>query len=184
MKTLKKLILLIAAAMMLAAMVSCSHEAGTENGGGTGTGTQTTPEYPIVFDGVSPIEVGGETVTVPVVLRFYGDNTWIMSSVIRDTRTGFTITIETPTYTGTYTGNPESDGELTLTCSHVGDGERTTEQQENLSNQMSQAALAGVDATIVAQVTWNPYTAADKVQTITITDGTSTYMESSLTRRQ
>lgn len=94
MKTLKKLILLIAAAMMLAAMVSCSHEAGTENGGGTGT--QTTPEYPIVFDGGSPIEVGGETVTVPVVLRFYGDNTWIMSSVLRNNRTGFTITIETP----------------------------------------------------------------------------------------
>ena len=49
---------------------------------------------------------------------------------------------------------------------------------------MTQAGLAGVDATIVAQVTWNPYTAAGKVQTITITDGTSMYMESSLTRRQ
>ena len=32
---------------------------------------------------------------------------------------------------------------------------------------MTQAGLAGVDATIVAQVTWNPYTAAGKVQTIT-----------------
>lgn len=182
MKTLKKVILLIAAAMMLTAMVSCSHEAGTENGGGTGT--QTTPEYPIVFDGFLPMPDLGEGAGMKSLLTFNADGTWVLSSVLPNKNDSYnppyTITIISPAEKGTYSGNPFVNGQVTLTRVKVCD-------TVNYSSRYNELFQARQDATLLVDdtlMTWKDYEGEETTTTITITNGTTSLEGSNYTIRQ
>ena len=178
MKTLKKLILLIAAAMMLAAMVSCSHEAGTENGGGTGTGTQTTPEYPAVFDGFQPIPALGEGAGMKSLLTFNANGTWVLSSVLPTKNDSYdppyTITVIQQSLKGTYSGNPFVNGQVVLNYTHQFDSNK----KPDYSNRYTALFNARQDATLLVDdtlMTWKDYEGEETTTTITITNGTTSF---------
>lgn len=179
MKTLKKLILLIAAAMMLAAMVSCSHEAGTENGGGTGT--QTTPvthEYPAVFDGFLPMPALGEGAGMKSLLTFNANGTWVLSSVLPTKNDSYdppyTITVIQPSLKGTYSGNPFVNGQVVLNYTHQFDSNK----QPDYGNRYSELFQGRQDATLLVDdtlMTWKDYDNDEPETTITITNGTTSF---------
>ena len=166
MKTLKKLFFLVTAVFALGMIISCSHDSDSSSGNSGVIATYVESEYEIRY------------------VEFYGDNTWVMylNMGMRNINDCLLLAVS-PEYKGTYSGNPNADGQITMTTTHEAGAPSDEEQARvNAFFASNENLNSDRDMTIQVTVPWEAYTGDEATETLTITNGevvvgTNTYVK-------
>lgn len=170
MKTLKKLSILAAAVFALAMIVSCSPEPSS---------TSDNPGNPTIIARYvqQEVEEGEEELS----LEFYADNTWMMFELRGDftNSNSYHTYVLAPVYKGTYSGNPNANGQIHMTITNEEAAEPpSAEEQARVYALMEEGQNSDHDITIKVNVPWQAYSGEYPNGTLTINNGTTQFADS------
>ncbi len=170
MKTLKKLSILASAVFALAMIVSCSPEPSS---------TSDNPGNPTIIARYvqQEVEEGEEELS----LEFYADNTWMMFELRGDftNSNSYHTYVLAPVYKGTYSGNPNANGQIHMTITNEEAAEPpSAEEQARVYALMEEGQNSDHDITIKVNVPWQAYSGEYPNGTLTINNGTTQFADS------
>ena len=116
-------------------------------------------------------------------IEFYSDNTWVLydRTDTVDTTKSCHIYIVAPFCKGTYSGNPNTDGQVAITITHEAVG--ISQEEETRLENLKQANMnSDRDVTIMANVQWEVYSESDATTTLTINNGTTEFARETFRR--